>query len=94
LLVVALSFFTRREFKFYSASRCIFERAACSVRRALGVPLRLGLCGIDAAHSGIDAPSADGICTLCGRHPHFNAPKMRDSGACFDDTTTPVRPYD
>jgi len=44
-------------------------------------------------HLGIDSPSNDEICALCGRHPHFNAPKMRDSGACFDDTT-PARPYD
>jgi len=39
------------------------------------MPLRLGPCNSDAAHSGIDALSTDGICALCGRHPHFNAPK-------------------
>jgi len=31
----------------------------------------------NAAHSGIDSPSTDWICALCGRHSHFNAPKMR-----------------
>jgi hypothetical protein len=29
----------------------------------------------DAAHLGIDSPSNDRICALCGQNPHFNTPK-------------------
>jgi len=39
----------------------------CPPRRALGISLRLGQCGNDAAHLGIDAPSTDEICALCWR---------------------------
>ena len=77
LLAVALSFFVRRGFKFYFASHRLFDIlriCLLGTSRARDVA-SVGTIRQRRRHLGIDAPSNDEICTLCGRHPHFNAPK-------------------
>ncbi|MFR8441142.1 MAG: hypothetical protein ACLVCW_05355 [Campylobacter sp.] len=95
LLAVALSFFARRGFKFYSAS----HRPSDILRLCLlGTPrvrdaASVGVMWQRRRHLGIDAPSTDGICALCGRHPHFNAPKCETAALVLTIRCPPAWRY-
>nr|WP_314380304.1 hypothetical protein [uncultured Campylobacter sp.] len=72
-----MPFCTRRGFKFTPPRTARFSVLWLCL---LGTPRVRDVASVrqydsDAAHSGTDAPSTDWICILCGRHPHFNAPK-------------------